>query len=216
MRVVQTDEPYGVTTMTDWEGLIHQHGDAQTFEHGHLLYRVMIAKYPDNAMAGVDRGQNFLHMRIDIVAWPAGLVAIVPGQHAYVYLEVLQPPAQAFTQASQAIGVNIREMEERKTTKRRWEGVKCEAQRSDHSVAGIALTAGAQPPGSEHCLEKRTMEGHMLHGKCPAPAPRPGGELTLFNQASFLLEVFHKPACVLGSEVSSALIVAYCLRRCAT
>jgi hypothetical protein len=37
MRVVQADEPDGVTTMADWERLIHQHGDAQTFEHGHLL-----------------------------------------------------------------------------------------------------------------------------------------------------------------------------------
>jgi hypothetical protein len=117
MRVVQANEPDGVATMTDWEGLIHQHSDAQPFEHGYLLYRVMIAKHPDNARAGVDRGQNFLHMRINIVAWPAGLIAIVTGQHAYVYLEVLQPPAQAFAQASQAIGVNIREMEERKTTK---------------------------------------------------------------------------------------------------
>src|SRR5437016_4437722 len=60
------------------------------------------------------------------------------------------------------------------------------------------------------------MEGHVLHGKCPTPAPRPGGELTLFNQASLLLEVFHRPACVWCSEVSSALIVAYPLRRCAT
>src|SRR2546422_545290 len=118
----------------------------------------MIAKHAYNAIAGVDRGHNFLHMRIDIMAWPAGLVAIVPGQHAYVYLEVLQPPAQAFAQASQAIGVNIREMEERKTTKRRREGVKCEAQCLDHGVAGIALTACAQPPGPEHGLEQRTME----------------------------------------------------------
>jgi len=89
MRVVQANEPDGVTTMTDWEGLIHQHGDAQTFEHGHLLYRVMIAKHPYNAITGVDRGQNFLHVRIDIVAGPVDLVAIVPGQHTYVYLEVL-------------------------------------------------------------------------------------------------------------------------------
>src|SRR5215510_5762211 len=60
------------------------------------------------------------------------------------------------------------------------------------------------------------MEGHMLHGKCPAPAPLPGGKLALFNQASFLLEVFHKPACVWCSEVLSVLIVAYRLRSCAT
>src|SRR5262249_35611603 len=93
MRIVQANEPDGVTPMPDWVGLIHQHGDAQTFEYGHLLERVMIAQHPDNAIAGVDRGQNFLHMRIDIMAWPAGLIAIVPGQHAYVYLEVLQPPA---------------------------------------------------------------------------------------------------------------------------
>jgi hypothetical protein len=99
----------------------------------------------------------------------------------------LQPPAQTLAQSSQAIGVNIREMEDRKTTKRRWEGVKGEAQRSDHGIASITLTAGTQPPGSEHCLEKRTMEGHMLYGKGPAPTPLPGSELTLFNQASFLL-----------------------------
>jgi hypothetical protein len=37
MRIVQADEPDGVTTMTDREGLIHQHGDAEPFEHGHLL-----------------------------------------------------------------------------------------------------------------------------------------------------------------------------------
>src|SRR5689334_7546660 len=36
MRVVQANEPDGVATMTDWQGLIHQHGDAQPFEHGHL------------------------------------------------------------------------------------------------------------------------------------------------------------------------------------
>jgi len=89
MRVVQANEPDGVTTMPDWEGLVHQHGDAQPFEHGHLLERVMIAKHPNNAIAGVDRGQNFLHMRIDIVGGPVELIAIVPGQHAYVYLEVL-------------------------------------------------------------------------------------------------------------------------------
>src|SRR5262247_4107569 len=176
----------------------------------------MIVKHAYNAIAGVDRGQNFLHMRIDIMAWSVELVAIVFGQHADVYLEVLLPPAQAFAQASQAIGVNVREMEERKTTKCRREGVKCEAQRSHHGITSITLAECAQPPGPEHYLQKRTMEGHMLHGKCPAPAPLPGGELALFNQASFLLEVFHKPACVLGSEVSSALIVAYRLRRCAT
>src|SRR5215831_5721903 len=176
----------------------------------------MIAKHAYNAIAGVDRGQNFLHMRINIVAWPAGLIAIVPGQHAGVYLEVLQPPAQAFAQASQAIGVNIREMEERKTTKCRREGVKCEAQRSHHGITSITLTECAQPPGPKYCLQKRTMEGHMLHGKCPASAPLPGGELALFNQASFLLEVFHKPACVWWSKVSSVLIVAYRLRRNAT
>src|SRR4051794_39287805 len=57
MRVVQTDEPDGVTTMTDRVGLIHQHGDAQPFEHRDLLYRVMVAKHPHDAIAGVDRGQ---------------------------------------------------------------------------------------------------------------------------------------------------------------
>jgi hypothetical protein len=118
MRVVQANEPDGVTTMADWEGLIHQHGDTQAFEYGHLLHRVMIAQHSYNAMASVDRGQNFLHMRIDIVAWPVEPIAIVPGQYAHVYLEVLQPPAQAFAQSSQAIGVNIREMQDRKTTKR--------------------------------------------------------------------------------------------------
>src|SRR5262249_4193222 len=176
----------------------------------------MIAQHPYNAIAGVDRGQNFLHMRIDIVAWPVELVAIVPGQHADVYLEVLQPPAQMLAQAAQAIGVNMSEMDERKTTKRWWEGVKGEAQRSDHGVAGIALTECAQPPGPEHGLKKRTMEGHMLHGKCPAPAPLPGGKLALFNQASFLLEVFHRPACVSCGEVLFVFIVAYRLKQCAT
>jgi hypothetical protein len=117
MRVVQANEPDGVTTMADWEGLIHQHGDAQAFEHGHLLQRVMVAQHPYNAMARVNRGQNFLHMRIDIVAWPAEPIAIVPGQHAYIYLEVLQPPAQTLAQSSQTIGVDIGEMQNRKTTK---------------------------------------------------------------------------------------------------
>src|SRR5262247_3723330 len=64
MRVIQAYEPDGVTAMTEWEGLIHQHGDAQPFEHGHLLHCVMIAKHPYNAIAGIDRGQNFFHMRI--------------------------------------------------------------------------------------------------------------------------------------------------------
>src|SRR5262245_19328255 len=54
MRVVQADEPDGVTTMTEGAGLIHQHSNAQPFEHGHLLQRVMIAKYPYNAIAGID------------------------------------------------------------------------------------------------------------------------------------------------------------------
>src|SRR5262245_3022035 len=140
----------------------------------------MIAKHAYSTIAGVDRGQNFLHMRIDIVAWPMGLIAIVPSQHAEVYLEVLQPPAHTLAQASQAIGVQIREMEERKTTKRRRESVKGKAQGFDHGVAGIALTTCAQPPGPEHGLEKQTMERHMLHGKGPTPAPLPGGEFTLF------------------------------------
>src|SRR5262245_16317455 len=118
MWVVQADKPDGVTTMADGEGLIHQHGDAQTFEHRDLLRRVMIAQYPYNAIASIDRGQNFLHMRIDIMAWPMDLVAIISSQYTYVYLEVLQPPAQTLAQAGQAIGVNIREVEDRKTTKR--------------------------------------------------------------------------------------------------
>jgi hypothetical protein len=54
MRVVQANKPDGVTTVTDWEGLIHQHGNAQPFEHGHLLERVMIAKHTYNAIAGID------------------------------------------------------------------------------------------------------------------------------------------------------------------
>jgi hypothetical protein len=127
MRVVQANEPDGVTTMADWERLIHQHGDAQAFEHGHLLHRVMIAQHPYNSITGINRGQNFLHMRIDVMAWPTEPIAIVPGQHTYVYLKVLQPPAQTLAQSSQAIGVNIREMQERKTTKRGREGVKGEA-----------------------------------------------------------------------------------------
>jgi hypothetical protein len=93
----------------------------------------------------------------------------------------LQAPAQALAQAGQAIGVNIREMEDCKTTKRCREGVESEAQHPDHGVASIALTACAQPPGPEHGLEKRTVEGYMLHGKGTAPTPLPGGELTLFN-----------------------------------
>jgi hypothetical protein len=54
MWIVQADEPDGVATMMNREGLIHQHSDAQPLEHGHLLERVMIAKHPYNAIAGVD------------------------------------------------------------------------------------------------------------------------------------------------------------------
>src|SRR4029450_9895099 len=63
MRVVQANEPDGVTAAPAWEGLIHHHGNPQPFEHRPLLRRVMIAQYPYNAIASIDRGQNFLHMR---------------------------------------------------------------------------------------------------------------------------------------------------------
>jgi hypothetical protein len=72
-------------------------------------------------------------------------------------------------------------MEDRKTAKRCRQRVKSETHGSDHGIVSIALTACAQPPGSEHDLEKRTVEGYMLHGKGTAPTPLPGGELTLFN-----------------------------------
>jgi hypothetical protein len=50
------------------------------------------------------------------------------------------------------------------------------------------------------------MERQMLYGKGPATASRPGSELALFNQASFLLEIFHRPVHVLCVEV--ALVVS--------
>src|SRR5262245_52210728 len=50
MRVVQAREPDGVSTMLYGDGLIHQHGDAQAFEHRYLLRHVVVAKHTYNAI----------------------------------------------------------------------------------------------------------------------------------------------------------------------